>query len=515
MRPELALPRHASLTERIVPAWRMPLLRLALAWAAILLLFAPTVAEMAAQYWDSSTYNHIILVPAILGWLVALRIKELARLEPEAWWPGLLWVAGASLVWLVGTLSGVATASHLGLVLMLQGAVLALLGPRVAAALLFPLAYAFFLVPVGDELVPTLQMITADQVIALTHASGIPAEINGVFIDTPAGLFEVAEACSGVKFLVAMLALGTLVSHLCFRSWVRRAAFMALAIALPILANSVRAWGTIYIAQSQGVEFAAGFDHIFYGWIFFAIVMGLLLTAGWKFFDRSPDDSFVDVEALRNSAVLDRLTAFAMKGWTAFAILIAILVGALGWSSAAHAIEADLPERIAFPAVAGWEAVDYAPQHWWEPRAEGADHRLLGRFRNAQGQEVDVFFALYAAQDNGREADGFGQGALVPDSEWRWLKPGPALGDGISEVLQGNNRQLRTAVTWYRHGAMFGGNRVRLKLATLADRIALKEQPTSALIVSSEGPDGFAAIDAWVYDAGPLYGWMDRAAQTP
>src|SRR5690606_8601613 len=122
-----------------------------------------------------------------------------------------------------------------------QLAVLGLLGPRVAAAVLFPLAYMLFLVPFGDELIPALQMVTAKLAVALTHASGIPAQVDGIFIDTPVGLFRVAEACSGVKFLVAMIALGTLVAHLCFASSRRRAVFMAAAIMVPVLANGVRA----------------------------------------------------------------------------------------------------------------------------------------------------------------------------------------------------------------------------------------------------------------------------------
>src|SRR5690606_10682622 len=117
---------------------------------------------------------------------------------------------------------------------------------RVAAGLVFPLGYMLFLVPFGDELVPSLQAFTATMAVALTHASGVPAAVDGMFIDTPAGLFEVAEACSGVKFLVAMVALGALVAHLCFRSPARRALFMAAAIVVPILANGVRAWGTIF-----------------------------------------------------------------------------------------------------------------------------------------------------------------------------------------------------------------------------------------------------------------------------
>jgi exosortase A len=220
--------------------------------------------------------------------------------------------------------------AQLGAVMLLQGAVAALLGPRVVAGLLFPLGYLIFLVPFGDEIVPPLQAITAHMAVALTQASGVPATMTGVFIDTPVGLFEVAEACSGVKFLVAMIALGTLVAHLCFRSWKRRAAFMAACAVVPILANGVRAWGTIYVAQSQGVEFAAGFDHIVYGWFFFALVMAVLLGASWRFFDRAANDPLVDVGAIEASPAIERLGRHGIGGRQAVALMMAaVLLGGL------------------------------------------------------------------------------------------------------------------------------------------------------------------------------------------
>jgi exosortase A len=287
--------------------WRLPLLWLALAWFGIIAVTWAEWAEMARQWWDASTYNHILLVPPILLWLVRMRGPELARLVPAAWWPGAAIVAAGALLWAGGAAAQINLASQLGAVVMLQGGVVVVLGPRVAAGLLFPLLYMLFLVPFGDELVPGLQAITAKLAVALTHWSGVPARIDGVFIDTPAGLFEVAEACSGVKFLVAMVALGTLTAHLCFSSWRRRALFMAAAVVVPVLANGVRAWGTIFIAQSKGVEFAAGFDHIVYGWIFFALVMIALLAAAWPFFDRSVDDPLVDVASIEASPLLARL----------------------------------------------------------------------------------------------------------------------------------------------------------------------------------------------------------------
>ena len=305
MPPEATLARPRAGVEP--QTWRMPLLNLALAVAGLLALTWGDWSEMARQWWDASTYNHILLVPPILAWLVRMRWPELAKLAPRTWWPGLAWLGVGLFAWLAGTMAGINLVSQLGAVLLLQAAVAVQLGPRVVAGLLFPLAYMLFLVPFGDEIVPALQAITAEMAVALTHASGVPAQIDGVFIDTPAGLFEVAEACSGVKFLVAMVALGTLVAHLCFASWKRRAMFMAAAVVVPVLANGVRAWGTIYIAQSQGIEFAAGFDHIVYGWIFFALVMIAVLGASWRFFDRSPDDPLIDAAAIEASPLLARL----------------------------------------------------------------------------------------------------------------------------------------------------------------------------------------------------------------
>ncbi len=518
MQPDLTLSAAGGRAERIPAVWRAPLLRLALAWIALIAIFLPEWAAMAHQWWDISTYNHILLVPAILAWLAKMRAGEIARIEPRAWWPGLLPFAGALFVWLLGDISGLNLASQLGAVLMLQASVPLLLGPRVAAGLFFPLAYMLFLVPFGEELVPALQMVTADMTIALTLASGVPALVDGVFIDTPAGLFEVAEECSGVKFLIAMVALGTLVAHVCFRGWRRRALFMAAAVLLPILANGVRAWGTIYIAQSQGVEFAAGFDHIFYGWIFFALVMGVLLAASWPFFDRPVGDDFVRRDRLDGWPLLGRLEQHGWNGNAAMAAMAAAVAAFLAWSGIARAAEANLPAAIELPAVPGWQRIDYAPVVWWEPRAAGADHRLLGRYRNGDGREVDVFYALYSAQEDGREAGGFGEGALVPDTAWRWLSPAGIFDAGKGEWLQANGHVRRLTITWYRTGDTLTGRNLTLKLANIRDRLALRERPTATLILSaekSESNHAGEALASFIADAGPPARWMDRIAQLP
>lgn len=513
---DLALHGRAPLTDAIPAQWRRPLLHLALGWTVLLVLLWPVLADMLRQFWNSSTYNHNLFVPVICGWLVWLRSPELLRITPQGWWPGLVLLAGALVLWLLGDVSGTAIITHFALVFAMQAMVLVTLGPRVVWALLFPLAYALFLVPVGDELVPTLQMITADLTIALTHWSGIPAVIDGVFIDTPAGLFEVAEACSGVKFLVAMAALGSLAAHVCFTSATRRAVFMVVALVLPILANGVRAWGTIYIAQSQGVEFAAGFDHVFYGWIFFALVMALLLACAWPFFDRPRDDAFIDGAAIQGRPMFALLAAFAAPSGRCLAAAVALAVAVFAWAVQARQVEAVVPERIDLPQVTGWQLAPMADGPWWEPRAAGADHRLLGSYVAPDGARVEVFYALYRNQQDGREATAFGEGALMPDTGWSWLEAAPSLAGGRGEWMLTSVTVRRLAMTFYRHRDMTTPSAPRIKLGNMADRLTGDAHPTMMLILSSQAGgsvDPETAINRFAAATGGLPAWMDRIGQ--
>lgn len=504
------LPR---LLLRLPQDWRRPLGLLALAWCALVAVFFRDWADMAGQWWDSSTYNHVLLVPAILAWLVSQRWPQLRQLTPQGWWPALLPFAGGALLWMLGDFSGFSLARQLGVVVMAQCMVPLLLGPRVTAGLLFPLGYMLFLVPFGDELIPTLQQITARLAMLLLRVAGGPAVLDGVFISTPAGYFEVAEACSGVKFLIAMIAYGTLVSNVCFRSWPRRAAFMALSLVIPVLANGVRAWGTIWLAGIFGIQFAAGFDHIFYGWVFFAVVMACAMALGWRFFDRPVDDPFINAAALEALPVLTKLGRARVAGPLALAGAAAILVTIFAWAAAATRIEAQLPQRIALPQVPGWTQVSIVPEAPWQPLHTGADHRLFGRYADRAGHVVDVSFALYATQSEGREAGGFGQGALPLGSVWAWEGEGPAFADARVDLLQAPGPVHRLAVTRYRSGDVLTGSNARLKLANIRDRLLLRARPTSVLILSSERDVSGASIHAFEAAIGDPAAWMDRIGQ--
>ena len=332
MQPE-AVPGIDEANTRAT-GWKGAAGRLAFAWLALLLLTLREWERMAHQWWNIDTYSHILLIPPIIGWLVWLRRDQLAQVEPRGWWPGLAWLTAGLAGWLVGRSLDINLVAQAGAVAAFQGAVLAILGLRAGLLLGFPLAYAFALVPFGDEIIPQLQTITAHLATWLTVASGIDTVSDGIYIETPAGLFIVAEACSGVKFLIAMLALGVLVAHTCFESWKRRALFLAACLVVPIVANGIRAWATIFIAQYVGAEAAGSFDHIIYGWVFFGIVIALVLGVAWRWFERDPEDagfsaSEVDrLELVRHQYAAPAhllVTTMVIAATMAFAVLVRLV----------------------------------------------------------------------------------------------------------------------------------------------------------------------------------------------
>ena len=495
----LALPSGAlTLTP-----WRAHLAALGLASLAILTLFHRDAADIASIWWNSSTFNHCLLIGPIIGWLVWQRLPQLRRLTPAPWAPGLILVGAGALGWLLGEAGGVAFARHLGLAFMLQGAVIACLGKAVARGLAFPLFYALFLVPVGEELVPAMQTLTAEIASALLALTGVPAHLEGIFITTPTGYFEVAEACAGVKFLIAMVAFGALVANVCFRSWPRRIAFLAVSILIPILANGIRAWGTIYISHLTSVDFAASFDHVVYGGIFFAIVIALIVGAGWRFFDRGVDDPWFDPARLQPEAPRGGRLPLVAGAVVALALL------PLAWSGAIAAAGArDVPADIAMPQVPGWTRVPTGEGRPWQPHFAGADLTRLGHYRDGDGRTVELAIIVFARQSEGHELVGYGQGAVAPESQWAWTADAAPPPGGRAERIASHGLE-REVVSFYRVGNVVTGSAVGVKLETLKVRLLGGPQRAVAVLVSSpERP----AIDAFLAGLGPVDRLADRAA---
>lgn len=477
--------------------WKGHLQLLGAAIALILLLFFRDAADMAVIWWTSSTFTHCLFILPLVGWLVWQRRSEILLRTPRVWTPGLLLVAVAGFGWILGEAAGVSLIRHASLVMMIQASVITLLGRDVARGLTFPLFYLVFLVPFGEELVPPLQTVTARLCMLFLGWAGIPAHIEGVFISTPTGYFEVAEACAGVKFLVAMVAYGALVANVCFKGWLRRIAFMALVFTVPILANGIRAYGTIHISALTSNDFAAGFDHVIYGWFFFAAVMAVVMGVSWKFFDRGIDDPWLDTPS-------DAAPPQPIRGAVPV-VLAALLAVPLLWQFVQTSLgHVPMPNPIALPEVAGWQRADTRMDDW-KPRFDSADHRLQGDYVSAGGDRVTLAIAVYAWQDDGKEVVGYAQGAADPDSHWSWTNDTQPPPGGKAERIFAPGL-AREVASFYVIGGITTGHARRVKLETLKSRLIGRDQSAVALLVSAQDRRDSAArpqIDAFLAALGP------------
>jgi exosortase len=229
--------------------------------------------------------------------------------------------------------------------------VLSVVGWRVSWAMAAPLAYLVFLVPFGAFTVPALQQITARMIDFGLDVVGIPHHVDDLFIEAPAGTYLVAEACAGLRFLIAALAFGALYAVVMFRSPWRRLIVLALALVVPVIANGFRAFGIVLLGEYLGSAEAAAADHIIYGWIFFSVVMLVLIVAGLPFReDGAPPPR---AEPPPEAGIAPR--RIALLGTAAIVTVLAVAAPAMAMALRQAGTRA--PERVTVPlrAMAGCE----------------------------------------------------------------------------------------------------------------------------------------------------------------
>lgn len=496
------------------PAWRLALLKLAIAVSILALITHEALYAMVYQWWNVESYNHILIVPVIIGWLLYRRWGELRELQPAIWWGGVPLLVAAMALWLIGDAGHINTISQLGTLAAVIALIVTIMGPHIALACAFPIAFGVFLVPVGTELEPAMQVVTTDIVTFLSKLTATPAVIDGVFIQTPAGLFEVAPGCSGVRFLTAMCTLGVFIAYVCYTKWVARISFVAGALVFAIATNGFRAWGTVYLAQFFGIEFAAGFDHILYGWIFFAIILAAMLALCWRSFDRDPDDLGIDFANLvsRVQNVQGGKDNTQSLGITA--CIASILAVFTIWAMMISQMKAPEIDQISLTPPPGWTAIADSSSVAWEPIMQGADNRILNHYVNAQGDVVDVALGYYRGQSEEGEAGGVGQGALIKDSPWRWVAAWDTNAFRAGEIILAYGRVKRFAITSYRHGATLTASASRLKLGVLSSNLRLTAQPVQTLIISTEAQsetDARRILSDFEKALGDKSAWIDRS----
>ncbi len=243
-------------------------------------LFLPECRAAVSVWIASTAYGHCFLVVPMALYLAWDRRASLASSVPVPDARLAILALPTALVWFMAERLGIMEGRQLAALGGLEVLFLSLLGWRIFRALLAPLAFLVFLVPFGAFVTPALQTVTAHITEYGLNLLHIPNYVTDFVIEIPEGTFYVAEACAGLRFLIAAVAFGVFYALLNYRSPGRRIAFIAASIVVPIFANGLRALGIVVLGHVLGSAEAAVADHIIYGWVFFSIVMVLLVMAG-------------------------------------------------------------------------------------------------------------------------------------------------------------------------------------------------------------------------------------------
>ena len=473
--------------------------------ASILLIWAfrAEIVGAIAVWSDSRTFGHAFFIFPITIFLVYRLRHHLAALRPHAAPWALALIAALMLVWAISDLANAMVAKQFAFIALWQAMFLLVFGWRVTRTAIFPLAYLYLAIPFGLSIIPPLQDVTAQIVVHLLRLTGMPVFLDGYHIQIPSGSFLVAEACSGVRYLMVCVALGILAAYLFFRSWTRRIFFLGLSVVVPIVANGVRAYGIIMIAHLSDYALAIDIDHVIYGFIFLGVVLLCLLGVGALLREDHLDSesgalatnlAAVHKPEKRSGGYSAQILSAAAAILAIFAVQISILTAKAPPTSLA---------TIRYEPMLGsvWQAVANEDESSWKPDFRGMDAHLQQSYRR-DGEQVDLHVAYYDYQREGAEVVSDLNRLVGARSDWQLLEADPVrvqVGHSelsINSALVQSRRRTFLVWYWYWIGGEDTSSRVTGKLLEMRATVMGGERAGAVIALASEVKEDRERVEA-------------------
>jgi exosortase D (VPLPA-CTERM-specific) len=323
--------------------------------ALLILCYYKVIPAMIGQWSSDDNYSHGFIVPFIAGYFIYSQRTELARIRVAPWPPGLV-VVGAGLGQLiVGSLASEYFTMRSSLVVVLAGFVLLFFGRELFRKLLLPMGYLFLMVPlpyiIYDSIAFPLKLFVTTVSVAALKLMGIAVLREGNIILFPNIVLEVAEACSGIRSLVSLLALGIAYAVILPLSPFRRWLLICSIVPIAIITNAMRVIMTGVLAHFWGERAAEGFFHEFAGLAVFTLALFMLIVVG-RLIKISKHE---DQELARPVSTGSVLTSYVLPGRSILACII--MLGITGLYLYVHSdLSIPLNRPLSqFPAqVNGW-----------------------------------------------------------------------------------------------------------------------------------------------------------------
>jgi EpsI family protein len=427
---------------------------LVLGGALLLLAIGVAYAHAAAltgmkAMWDGTPmYSFGYIVPFVSAYLVWARREALAHtVAKPAWLWGFATLALALVLLVGGHLGGILIAEQFAVVVSLTAVVLLVWGLDVLRLVWMALAYLLLIVPFWDAFTERLhlpfQQLSANLGVQMLHVVGVPAYREGTFLYLPNITLEVARACSGVNYLIAILALGVPLAYLYLSSNGRRLALVTSAIAVAALSNSLRVAMIGVLAYFEIGAPLHGPFHVLHG-LFVSGIGYVVLFAGLRLLARGDRQR---PAASPTVTPADRTAADGVAWRAAALAAVFLLVGVFPMRSVAAPVPAGRPLAALPDRLGEWSVEPMADpaETWWR----GADDEVFKRYRSGSGVIVDVAVAYFASQSQGRELTSH-YGASLHRGVQGEASPFTPSARGGGNIVQLNGKPgSRAGMFWY------------------------------------------------------------------
>lgn len=415
-----------SATDRAHAGLRSPI-------GVLVLLLAAQVATIIATYWDSlrslttawfesPEYNYAPIVPAVAVLMVWKDLQSRGR-ERSGGWSGVALTLLGLLAGLVAYETRTQSIGQYGLLLAVIGIVVATIGERNALRAWPGLLFLAFSLPMANlvqfELTWALQLAATQGGVALIRLFDVPVFREGNIIDLGGFQLQVAEACSGLRYLFPLSAFSFLCGYLLNAGWLTRSVVFLSALPLTVLMNIVRIAITGLLVSEFGIEAAQGFFHYFEGWAVFCICIALLFIemkvlclvdgGGRGLMAR------LQIELPRFSQ-LPSIRAVPLPLFVTLALCL-LSLGVEILPSARPLPDLTRNEFLSFPHnIGAWTSTEVPIEQQTVVELRNPDLLSRNFTLGAAGEPVNVFVAYYASLGNG--ATIHSPRACIPAGGW-------------------------------------------------------------------------------------------------
>lgn len=367
-----------------------------------------------AQAWSTPEYSHGPLIPAISLYLFLRELREMPPMEadaPRKRWPGLLVLAFGLALAVFGNMARIPDIVTYAMIIWVGGVVLTLFGWERGRKHQLPVLHLIFMLPLPQiiywQMNIVLQTVSSQIGVWVVSMAGIPVYLDGNVIDLGVYKLQVAEACSGLRYLFPILSFTYLFAILYRGPFWHKAALMLSAVPLTVLMNSFRIGIIGILVNSYGIEQAEGFLHFFEGWVIFLACIGILflMAMGLQRLTRNPLplSEAIDLDTRGMAPILARVLTIRPSVALAAAAVLTLAVSA-AWTvrGAGDAAPISREPFSLFPRQFGeWSgsASSLDPE---VARVLGAtDYVNIAYVAPGERDYVHFFSAFYSNQTNG------------------------------------------------------------------------------------------------------------------